>query len=309
MDQDSGFRLDFIGIGAAKCGTTWLAALLDQHPDICMPAGKEAAYFNAKGFFGEDNRNAELGLHYYHQHWDPLGRKGRICGEWSPQYLNDPTAAARIQGYNPNIKLLVALRDPIRRGMSHFLFEQQFNGRIPKSMSFQEASRAFPFILNAGLYHHQLKPFMDRFPAESFKIVVLEEFLKDPRSSIQSLYGFLGVDTDFVPDLSPKNQSKQIAVKGLDLLLQTPGKYFRSLETRMRASSSGGGVIRGSKIFRRLRDWKNQIRDKNTRELEKPDEESFYSAELIEFFAADVAALRGSGLAEPVSWLERRDQS
>ena len=38
--------LDFVVIGAQKGGTTALFELLRQHPDLCLPADKEAPFFN-----------------------------------------------------------------------------------------------------------------------------------------------------------------------------------------------------------------------------------------------------------------------
>ncbi|GAB1259762.1 sulfotransferase [Aurantivibrio plasticivorans] len=36
---------DFLGIGAARSGTTWLSAQLQQHPNVWMPRRKELHYF------------------------------------------------------------------------------------------------------------------------------------------------------------------------------------------------------------------------------------------------------------------------
>ena len=38
-------RIDFIGIGAPKCGTTWLSAQLEAHPQIGFAPDKEVYYF------------------------------------------------------------------------------------------------------------------------------------------------------------------------------------------------------------------------------------------------------------------------
>ena len=38
-------KIDFIGIGAPKCGTTWLSAQLEAHPQIGFAPDKEVYYF------------------------------------------------------------------------------------------------------------------------------------------------------------------------------------------------------------------------------------------------------------------------
>ncbi len=38
--------IDFLGIGAQKCGTTWLYERLAQHPQVRFPAGKEIHFWD-----------------------------------------------------------------------------------------------------------------------------------------------------------------------------------------------------------------------------------------------------------------------
>ncbi|MDH5507196.1 MAG: sulfotransferase, partial [Anaerolineae bacterium] len=58
---------DFIIIGAVKSGTTWLADMLRQHPEIYLPEKKEVHYFNKR--FAEfpelDNLNNGKPIEWY----------------------------------------------------------------------------------------------------------------------------------------------------------------------------------------------------------------------------------------------------
>ncbi len=45
MNRPSGF-LDFVYVGAPRCGSTWLAAVLEEHPDVWIPHNKEIHFFN-----------------------------------------------------------------------------------------------------------------------------------------------------------------------------------------------------------------------------------------------------------------------
>ncbi len=38
---------DFLGIGAPRCGTTWLYSVLGRHPDVWLPPIKEVHYFDS----------------------------------------------------------------------------------------------------------------------------------------------------------------------------------------------------------------------------------------------------------------------
>jgi len=66
-------KIDFLGIGAARAGSTWLWSILNQHPNIWMPPIKELHYFDRSldypsprgfaddrfidRFFGKENRH------------------------------------------------------------------------------------------------------------------------------------------------------------------------------------------------------------------------------------------------------------
>jgi len=47
------FKLDFVGVGAARCGTTWISSTLSQHPSIFIPR-KELHYFNNDKKYSDD---------------------------------------------------------------------------------------------------------------------------------------------------------------------------------------------------------------------------------------------------------------
>jgi hypothetical protein len=51
---------NFIGIGAPKAGTTWLAKCLGEHPDVFMAAVKETEFWK---FADAEQRLAEYAAH------------------------------------------------------------------------------------------------------------------------------------------------------------------------------------------------------------------------------------------------------
>ena len=50
--------LDFVVIGAQKGGTTTLFEHLRRHPDLCLPADKEAPFFNRPELYSHGVRRA-----------------------------------------------------------------------------------------------------------------------------------------------------------------------------------------------------------------------------------------------------------
>ena len=47
--KQTNFKVDFIGIGAERSGTTWIAQCLAEHPEICFSKEKEI-YFSINHF-------------------------------------------------------------------------------------------------------------------------------------------------------------------------------------------------------------------------------------------------------------------
>ena len=107
---------DFIIIGAQKCGTTTLFDLLEQHPLLAPSYKKEIHYFDG----GLDPRidTFKKGLSWYRGHF-PL-KSGKLTFEASPLYLFNSLCAERIKRAVPDVKLIVLLRNPTDRAISHY---------------------------------------------------------------------------------------------------------------------------------------------------------------------------------------------
>src|SRR6056297_2017481 len=104
-------KLDFIIVGAMKAGTSSLAFHLSNHPNICMPL-KEAHFFNIKDHY-------EQGSEYYKIFFKDCESK-KLWGEKTPTYSYLRKVAPLIKEYNPDIKLIWILRNPVKRSYSNY---------------------------------------------------------------------------------------------------------------------------------------------------------------------------------------------
>jgi hypothetical protein len=123
-------RPAFIIAGAQKAGTTYLYQELCAHPHVLPALTKEIHYFDS---------NYQRGLDWYLGYFPRASKlaMGRISGEASPDYLLHPLAAERIAHDLPDTKVIILLRDPVKRAFSQFLHERRL-GYEPVS-SFQDA--------------------------------------------------------------------------------------------------------------------------------------------------------------------------
>ena len=183
---------DFIGIGAEKSATTWAWTILDQHPQIGMSHPKELNYFSD---------NFEKGSDWYRSFfkYDPERQK---CGEISPLYMDNPLVAERIARCCPDAKILVMLRNPFDRAISHLFHDaQNVVGRVTTVTA--ETLRSFAVkddkYLRRSLYGRQLQPFFDQLNPSNVGIFFFEDVKNDSQSLAESLYRFAEVDPGFQP--------------------------------------------------------------------------------------------------------------
>lgn len=191
-------KIDFLVIGAQKCGTSSFYQYLAENLMIEPAKTKEIHFFD---FFHAK------GKAWYHGHFN--FKKGTLCGEASPFYIFHPKVAERVKKYNPKTKLIVLLRDPVERAISHYRMniKKGFDDR-----PFSEAIRAEEVVLagkinpdmpgnalqqfsykSRGLYAVQLHHWLKYFNKDQLLVLNYHHFFTDPWQQIQPVYRFLKV--------------------------------------------------------------------------------------------------------------------
>lgn len=192
-------RLDFIVPGAQKSGTTALHHFLKNHPQIALPDRQELHFFDDEEIFARGPVDYEL----LHRHFAPI-KGSKPAGEVTPSYLYWQPAMERVHAYNPRIKLIILLRNPIDRAFAHWNM-QRFKDREP--LEFLDAlkeeppriaqplsieSRRFSYV-DRGFYSDQLERVFKFFPREQIKIVKFEDFRDRKQEALDGVFDFLGV--------------------------------------------------------------------------------------------------------------------
>lgn len=183
------FKVDFIGIGSGKCGSTWLYDNLVKHPQICDRNLKELNYFS-------DLYEQQSPAWYAAQFADCESSQKK--GEFSVTYLTHPNAAERIYRDFPDAKLIAIIRDPVKRAFSNYLHSIR-KGDIHKELAFSDYIKE-EWRLYPGLYVDYLEKYFDLFDRAQMHVIITEEFSKDPLCGYREIYRFIGVDNiDFLP--------------------------------------------------------------------------------------------------------------
>jgi hypothetical protein len=201
-------KIDFIGIGAPKCGTTWLSAQLEAHPEIGFAPDKEVYYFSdtiLRRVAGKELGFFQRGDAWYHEQFPVAAGEIHVRGEFCPNYLYSEEAAGRIAAYNPGIKLLLCLRPPVEMVYSWYWYNRNaVVAALPPT--FGEMMEQ-PFLRDLGCYARHLQRYLSRFPAKNFLVIQFEAIRRNPDAARQETYKFLGVADDFKPQLSEEGKN------------------------------------------------------------------------------------------------------
>jgi hypothetical protein len=197
---------NFLGVGGMKCATTWLAECLREHPEVFLSTQKEVEFFS---------RCWARGRQWYEPHFSGAG-SARAIGEFSVSYLQHPHAAERIRELLGPIKIIVSLRDPADRFISHYKHYIR-NGKLSlKEYSHLDVAtlhrsiRAQPELFEVGRDADGLERYLRLFGAERVHVIFKDQIDVAPGDVLQSLYRFLGVDPSFRPRLLRSRVSRGI---------------------------------------------------------------------------------------------------
>jgi Sulfotransferase domain len=216
---------DFIIIGAMKAGTTSLFYYLSQHPDLYLSVPKEVHFFD-----GGKNPKVDTfakGEIWYRAHFPlkkELNGKAKVY-EASPVYIFNPLAPKRIFDTIPNVKLILLLRNPTERAVSHYLHGARRNwDSLPFYDALQaEEARLKPVIeaqdyksrtyiehsyKSRGLYKQQIERYLAYFAREQMLILDSNNLFTQTDHAIKRVFDFIGVDAQFkVKNLSTANSA------------------------------------------------------------------------------------------------------
>jgi len=208
---------DFFIVGGSRCGTTSLYAYLKQHPNIFLPKRKEPHYYSSQS----------TPLPYWLLHLRLIKTKedylqlfenseeSDIVGEASSTYLMNIDVPKLIFEDNPNAKIIISLRNPIDRTYTAYL--AQFRSGNEKKSFGESIRRDFSSITGEELqrqsalnsdYYEYVNNYYHYFPKKQIKIIIFEEFIKNPQQTMKELLHFLNISTDINIKYEQHNEFK-----------------------------------------------------------------------------------------------------
>jgi hypothetical protein len=227
----------FLGVGAPRAGTSWLHRNLRRHPELWLPPVKELHYFDAQrpgagAYFKEPHKSFRRVSWGWYLHTSrglmrralrlraPLGwtcryilgrrndawyarlfRNDLLSGEITPAYMFLPRPVIEeIRALNPEMKILLLLRNPIDRTWSS---TRKKLARRSEEASVEEllALTEKPGVVLRNDYVSAISNWRGVFGDQVF-IGFFDDLVVAPRDLFRSVLQFLCVDScdKFIPD-------------------------------------------------------------------------------------------------------------
>jgi hypothetical protein len=201
-------RPNFFIVGAPKCGTSALYIYLRTHPHIFLSDLKEPHYF-AEDYDGHRDIRS---LTDYQSLFDDATLVHKAVGEASVHYIHSSVAVQNIRRLNRDARLIAMLRNPI--DLVHSYHAQNYYNRYDDVRDFQRAWRLQtqrkaghhipvgclePALLqyeHIGRLGSQVERLLDTFPKEQVKLILFDDFVRDPKAIYEEVLEFLELEQD-----------------------------------------------------------------------------------------------------------------
>ncbi|MEO8000434.1 MAG: sulfotransferase domain-containing protein [Arenimonas sp.] len=289
-------------IGAAKCGTTWLANVLSSHPEIYLPPQKE---LNILHYQDIDER-----LHEYKGYFAGIEQE-TIRADFSVRYLASPRAPAASARLIGKAKILVVLRNPVDQVQSHYwhLRRQNFHQAEPVQPApdiFSALEKYPDLLLEPALYGKHIQRWLEHFPREQLLVIHNRDLFKDTDRVLAGICDFLEIKSfDFSPAIEKTTATEGRA--GVQPREGIAGKIFPKLYVAVTRGpylwlKRRIGVQGAENLKRRLR--LRQVSEAVFFKSGYPKLDPSERLRLQQYFTSDMALLNSLGFIDTSDWQE-----
>lgn len=223
-------KIDAMIVGAQKAGTTSLNYYLSQYPDITTHFTQEFGMFSDSGAF-------DKGFYFFFNNSvkrEFANRKFFVAKHARLMYEKE--LLVKLKSHNPDVKIIVILRNPIDRAYSAFWYFRR-NG-LERYTSFEDCIyindlKRFKNNLKAikncnyielSKYYKYIKDVFEIFPSHNIKICIFEEMIKNLNESLIDICKFCNLTIKFEFDTTQKRNEKSIAKYEWVSQLTAPGR-------------------------------------------------------------------------------------
>lgn len=237
-------KVNLFILGTQKAGTTSLYEYIKQHDNIYFSDVKEVTYFVEK-------KSYTKGDDYFHSFFSHI-KNEKIIASCYVHMLPCKKCPLRVKKYNPDMKFIIMLRDPVKRAYSAYKYAIK-NGWENKKNRFEdtlnlEKERILKeeydlMYFENGLYYKHIKNWQNYFPKKNFLLINDTELRNNRIEVLEKIFQFLQIE----------NQSDKIDIskeynKAGTLRFPLLQSFFLAKESKIK-KSIGSLLNTNKKIF------------------------------------------------------------
>lgn len=149
-------------VGPAKTGTSWVDRTLRSVEGVCLPRDvKETHFFD---------RHFDKGTSWYLEQFSC--EPSDLMIEIVPAYFFKSGVPERIRETIPDARIVVSLRDPVQRAVSHYLHMRKYG---LTDLDVEQALGRFPQIAGYSMYAERLDHWFLTFGKSKVQVIFYEE--------------------------------------------------------------------------------------------------------------------------------------
>jgi len=189
-NENVGRLPDFIAVGPARTGTTWLHGALFHRASL--PKGtKETHYFD--WFY-------DKGIDWYRAYFLDCPAD-RPVGEIAPTYFHKPEVRGRIAGVMPGCRIVCTLRDPVDRAYSTYrVFLREGETRLGFE---DEVMRPDSRIRESNRYAFHVRGWQETFGKDNVGVFFYDDLEANEQGYVDSISDFLGLPRMDLSEIRP----------------------------------------------------------------------------------------------------------
>ena len=203
--RETNFKLDFIGIGFPRSGTTWLANNIAAHPEVDFAKHKETNFFLTKNseVFSKESLLylSQMRPPDFKTYLNEFTHNGDIKGEFGVYYIYDRYALNLLKRKFPDIKVLICIRNPVDCLESSYYFVRSSHIGYTLNDNYLEEVLNSPnqlYSIERAKYYEHVR-FCKHLFGDKLKIILFEDIKSNPEKVLKDVYKFLGVTNLFFP--------------------------------------------------------------------------------------------------------------
>lgn len=225
-------------IGAQKAGTSWLAQMLGQHPQIWIPPFKEVQYFNHRFIEGHQywirwhykNKPKEIRERHhkrdvpmppeldvylnglttgkmFHNHWykrvfAPAPAEA-VPMDFTPEYSTLPEEGVEfVADFLPKVKIIYLVRHPVDRAISQLRMNLRRENRLPETIQDWLTEIENPVLSDRGDYAAYLPRWLKCYP--NMLVLPFGRIATEPSRLMEEVEEYLGIGPYIYANLNKK---------------------------------------------------------------------------------------------------------